>query len=118
MVLAILDRAGVRTGNLDVYLNVVGGVSVDEPAADLAIAMAVMSGIKGIALGKAVFAGEIGLTGAIRMVTDLDTRIKEARRMGFAKIVVPECKIEGADIVKASCLEEIIEKITGETGEV
>ena len=118
MVLAILDRAGVRTGNLDVYLNVVGGISVDEPAADLAIAMAVMSGIKGIALGKAVFAGEIGLTGAIRAVSDLDTRIKEARRMGFSKIVVPETAVDGADIVKATCLEEIVEKITGEMGGV
>ena len=114
MVLAVLDRAGVITGDKNVYLNVVGGMTIDEPAVDMAVAMAIMSSIKGFALGRAVFAGEIGLTGAIRLVPELDTRVKEARRLGFRKIVVPECQIEGDDVVKVDYLTDIIKKITGE----
>lgn len=114
MVLAVLERSGVATFDKSVYINVVGGINVDEPAADLAIAMAVFSSIKGFALGRAVFAGEIGLTGAIRTVSDLDTRVKEARRMGFAKIVVPTVELDGADIVKVDYLKEIIDTIEKE----
>lgn len=112
MILSVLSRVGVKTFDKHIYLNVVGGMTIDEPAGDLAIAMSVWSSIRGIALGRAVFAGEVGLTGAVRAVPDIETRVKEARRLGFSKIVVPACKIEGLDIVTASYLSDIIDKIT------
>jgi DNA repair protein RadA/Sms len=94
LVLAVLGRhAGVGVGSADVFVNVVGGVRVEEPGADLAIALAVASASRGVALGTgkpvACF-GELGLTGELRSVAHADRRLGEAAKFGLRDIVSPE----------------------------
>ncbi|MFH1230719.1 MAG: DNA repair protein RadA [Planctomycetota bacterium] len=116
MVLAVLERRlGLTLGSQDVYVNVVGGVKIDEPAADLGIALAVFSSYKNKPIPKGmVFIGEIGLTGEIRSVNQIGTRIQEASRLGFTKIVIPQGNVKGlkitgdTEIIKVSYLSEII----------
>lgn len=109
MVTAVLERrCGITIHNMDVYINVVGGLKTDEPAADLGIAMAIYSSAKNISLPDIVFIGEVGLTGEIRAVSSIDTRVKEAVRLGFKKIIVPEAnKID--NVTKVSYLSKAIE---------
>ena len=94
LVLAVLTRhAGISLGTADVFVNVAGGVRIDEPGADLAIAMAVASAHSGQALetdGKPLACfGEIGLTGEIRYVAHADRRVAEAQKFGLGKVVGP-----------------------------
>jgi DNA repair protein RadA/Sms len=92
MILAVLEaRCGVRLSGHDVYLNVAGGLRIAEPAADLAIAAALVSSLSGTALpGDAIYFGEISLTGAVRAVPQAPARLKEAVKLGFARAVLPE----------------------------
>jgi DNA repair protein RadA/Sms len=92
MILAVLEaRCGVRLSGHDVYLNVAGGLRIVEPAADLAIAAALVSSLSGAALPQdAVYFGEISLTGAVRAVPQAPARLKEAVKLGFARAVLPE----------------------------
>ena len=91
LLLAVLEkRAGYLFSNLDTYVNVVGGLWLDEPAVDLPIALALISGLKDVAIDAHTLAfGEIGLTGEVRSVSNADMRIAEAVRMGFNRIVLP-----------------------------
>jgi DNA repair protein RadA/Sms len=91
MVLAVLDaHCGVRLGGHDVYLNVAGGLRIVEPAADLAVAAALVSSLTGASLGAdAVFFGEVSLSGSIRPVAHAGARMKEAAKLGFARAVTP-----------------------------
>jgi DNA repair protein RadA/Sms len=96
LVLAVLSRhAGVGTGTADVFVNVVGGVRIDEPGADLAVALAVASAARGVPLGGdggppvAAF-GEIGLTGELRSVGHADRRREEAAKFGLRRVIEPE----------------------------
>jgi DNA repair protein RadA/Sms len=91
MVLAVLDaHCGVRLGGHDVYLNVAGGLRIVEPAADLAVAAALVSSLTGVSLGAdAVFFGEVSLSGSIRPVAHAGARMKEAAKLGFARAVTP-----------------------------
>ncbi|MBV9633494.1 MAG: DNA repair protein RadA [Methylobacteriaceae bacterium] len=91
MVIAVLEaHAGLRLGQHDVYLNVAGGLRVSEPAADLAVAAALVSSLTGAHLpADAVYFGEIGLSGAIRPVVHAPARLREAAKLGFAKAVAP-----------------------------
>jgi DNA repair protein RadA/Sms len=109
LVLAVLGRhAGIGTGSSDVFVNVVGGVRLDEPGADLAVALAVASAAKGIALGDgaplACF-GELGLTGELRSVGHPDRRLDEARKFGLSTVVHPG---------SAGTLREAVRKALGE----
>jgi len=90
MILAVLEkRAGFRLGAKDVFLNVTGGISVDDPAIDLAVVAAILSSNEDIPVGKDFcFAGEVGLSGEIRPVNRVDQRIKEAEKLGFSTIFV------------------------------
>jgi DNA repair protein RadA/Sms len=90
MLLAVLEkRAGFRLGTKDVFLNVTGGISVDDPAIDLAVVAAILSSNEDIPVGKDFcFAGEVGLSGEIRPVNRVDQRIQEAEKLGFASIFV------------------------------
>lgn len=90
MILAVLEkRAGFRLGTKDVFLNVTGGISVDDPAIDLAVVAAILSSNEDIPVGKDFcFAGEVGLSGEIRPVNRVDQRILEAEKLGFATIFV------------------------------
>jgi DNA repair protein RadA/Sms len=92
MVLAVLQaHCGVNLGNHDVYLNVAGGLRILEPAADLAAAAALVSSLTNAPLpADAVFFGEVSLSGAVRPVAQAAARFKEARKLGFARAVVPE----------------------------
>jgi DNA repair protein RadA/Sms len=91
MLLAVLEaRAGVASGFNDVYLNVTGGLRVSEPAADLAVAAALMSSLSGESVpNDAVIFGEIGLSGEIRAVSQTEARLKEAAKLGFKQAFIP-----------------------------
>jgi DNA repair protein RadA/Sms len=90
MVLAVLEaRAAVAIGAHDVYLNVAGGLKVREPAADLAVAAALVSSMTGAMLPQqAVFFGEIALSGSIRPVSQSEARLKEAAKLGLTRAVL------------------------------
>jgi DNA repair protein RadA/Sms len=99
LVLAVLGRhAGVGVGGADVFVNVVGGVRVEEPGADLAIALAVASAARGVALGRApaergapvACFGEVGLTGELRSIAHPDRRLAEAAKFGLLNVISPE----------------------------
>ncbi len=92
MVLAVLDaHCGVRLGSHDVYLNVAGGLRIQEPAADLAAAAALVSSLANAPLpADAVYFGEISLSGAIRPVAQPTARLKEAAKLGFGRAIIPE----------------------------
>jgi DNA repair protein RadA/Sms len=95
LVLAVLGRhAGIGAGTSDVFVNVVGGVRVDEPGADLAVALAVASAVRGVAVGGAegqplACFGELGLTGELRSVAHADRRLSEAAKFGLGPVVEP-----------------------------
>jgi DNA repair protein RadA/Sms len=92
MIVAVLGRhAGVSLGSADVFVNVAGGVRVDEPGADLGIALAIASAARGLPVrsGVACF-GEIGLTGRLRPVAQAERRLAECAKLGFSEILVPD----------------------------
>lgn len=92
LLIAVLEkRMGLKFYENDVYINVAGGIHLDEPSADLSIAMALISGITDRIIPDELIAfGEIGLSGEVRAVSHIDYRVKEAVRLGFTKIVLPE----------------------------
>ena len=105
MVLAVLEaHCGVRLGGHDVYLNVAGGMRIEEPAGDLAAAAALVSSLANAPLpADAVYFGEVSLSGAIRPVAQAAARLKEAAKLGFACAVVPEtAKTESGDGLKVT----------------
>lgn len=91
MLIAVLEkRAGYFFNGMDAYLNVVGGLKLYEPAADLSVAMALVSSLKETVVNENTLAfGEIGLAGEIRAVNNCELRIKEAQRLGFTKCIIP-----------------------------
>ncbi|MBQ3133284.1 MAG: DNA repair protein RadA [Clostridia bacterium] len=91
LLLAVLEkRAGYFFSNLDAYINVVGGLDLDEPAADLPVALALMTGLRDKPVGEGIAAfGEIGLAGELRAVNNAEARVSEAARMGFTTVIVP-----------------------------
>src|SRR5215470_17275120 len=97
LLLAVLEkRSGVRLHDQDVFLNVAGGLRVDEPAADLAVIASVASSARGKALpGDVVLWGEVGLTGEVRSVARADVRVREAARQGFARCILPAGNARG-----------------------
>lgn len=96
LLLAILEkREGLYFSNLDTYLNVVGGMRLYEPACDLAVCMALVSGLRDVPLDEKMIAfGEIGLSGEIRSVSRVESRVKEAARLGFTHCVLPRSSIK------------------------
>ena len=120
MILAVLEkRAGFRLGAKDVYLNITGGITVDDPAIDLAVVAAILSSNEDIPIQKNIcFAAEVGLAGEIRPVARVEQRILEAEKLGFATIMVSKyCKIpkidKGISIVKVSKIEEVVSHLFG-----
>lgn len=91
MILAVLEkRAGYYFNSMDTYINVIGGLRLDEPAADLTVAMALVSSLKDIVVKDNIIAfGEIGLAGEIRAVNNCEQRIAESIRLGFDKCIIP-----------------------------
>ena len=120
MILAVLEkRAGFRLGTKDVFLNVTGGISVDDPAIDLAVVAAILSSNEDIAVGKDVcFAGEVGLSGEIRPVNRVEQRIQEAEKLGFSTIFVSKynkiaTQFPGIKVILVSKIEEVVEQLFG-----
>jgi DNA repair protein RadA/Sms len=120
MILAVLEkRAGFRLGTKDVFLNVTGGISVDDPAIDLAVVASILSSNEDISVGKDVcFAGEVGLSGEIRPVNRVEQRIQEAEKLGFSTIFVSKynkiaTKFPGIKVVLVSKIEEVVEQLFG-----
>ena len=91
MLIAVLEkRCGYFLGNMDCYTNVIGGLRIDETAADLSIALAIVSSLKDVVVPEKTIAfGEIGLAGEIRSVTCCEQRVKEAAKLGFEKCIIP-----------------------------
>ena len=92
VLLAVLEkRCGFTLGNKDVYVNVIGGLKVNEPACDLSMAVAIVSNLKNrIAPTDMVILGEVGLTGNVRSIPRIEQRINEAKKLGFKKFIIPE----------------------------
>lgn len=96
LILAVLEkRLGLRFSANDAYLNVIGGLRIDEPASDLAVAMALISSLRDkIVPDDLIAIGELGLSGEVRAVSNLEQRVKEAARLGFTRAIVPHRNIE------------------------
>ena len=120
MLLAVLEkRAGFKLGAKDVFLNITGGISVDDPALDLAVIAAILSSNEDISIPKNIcFAAEIGLAGEIRPVTRVEQRIIEAEKLGFETIMVsrqskiPETKY-AVGIQKVAKIEDVVDFLFG-----
>jgi len=99
ILVAVLEkRLGIFMGSLDIYLNIVGGFRLDEPAADLPVAMALYSGIMDKPIDDELLSfGEIGLGGELRSVSHVSQRIREAERMGFKKVIIPRQNASSID---------------------
>ena len=115
-ILAVLEkRIGLNLSKQDVYVNVIGGIDVNEPAADLGIALAIITCVRDVVFDShTAIVGEIGLSGEIRAVNHIDKRINEAQKLGFKRIIIPEAneiqeKFDGIEIIK---VRRIIEAIT------
>jgi DNA repair protein RadA/Sms len=109
MIVAVLSRhAGIALGSADVFVNVAGGVRIDEPGADLAVALAIASAAKGTRVREATAAfGEVGLTGRLRPATQAERRLEECAKLGLAAVVAPsgspahgKLRVEQADTVR------------------
>lgn len=117
LLIAVLEkRMGLKFYENDVYLNVAGGIHLDEPSADLSIAMALISGITDKVIPDNLIAfGEIGLSGEVRAVSHIEYRVKEAVRLGFTKIVLPSKNIsaslkvpDGAELLGVSNIYQVL----------
>lgn len=117
MILAVLEkRIGLNLSKQDVYVNVIGGLEIYEPAADLGVALAVATCARDVIVSPdSVIVGEIGLSGEIRSVNNLDKRIKEAEKLGFKKIIIPKSnKIKREDFkdIEIVPVERLMDAIT------
>jgi DNA repair protein RadA/Sms len=119
MLLAVLEkRAGFKLGIKDVFLNIAGGIKVNDPAIDLAIMSSVLSSNLDIPIGREVcFAGEMGLSGEIRPVSRIEQRIREASKMGFTKIYISKyhrnisLKDSKIEVIQAGKIENLIKSL-------
>jgi len=124
LLIAVLEkRMGLKFYENDVYLNVAGGIHLDEPSADLSIAMALISGITDKVISDEIIAfGEIGLSGEVRAVSHIDYRVKEAIRLGFTKIILPKKNItqslkasDGVELIGVSNIYQVLAHMTTKT---
>ena len=122
MLLAVLEkRVGFKLGQKDVFLNIAGGIRVNNPAIDLAVISAILSSNLDVAIDRTIaLAGEVGLSGEIRPVSRIEQRISEAQKLGFGQIIIPENNMHGLDkskfsigIIPASKVEEAFRQIFG-----
>jgi DNA repair protein RadA/Sms len=122
LVTAVLSkRAGLKLGNQDILVNVTGGLKIDEPAADLGVALAIVSSFRDAPIDPGlVTIGEVGLSGELRSVTQLERRVSEASRLGFKRCLVPRNGArsisvpQGIELVTAATLREAVRVGVGE----
>ncbi|TNF47073.1 DNA repair protein RadA [bacterium] len=121
LILAVLDkRAGIQTGGLDVFINVAGGLRLTEPAADLGVALALVSSLREtpISTGTAI-CGELGLSGEVRSVSRLQNRLQEASRLGLDRAIVPSAGLErltdkkNMDLIPVDNIEDALDAAFG-----
>ena len=117
MILAVLEaRCGIPFAGLDVYLNVAGGMKISEPAADLAVAAALLSAREDVALpAETVVFGEISLSGALRPASQTENRLKEAQKLGFTSAIAPA---GGKPVGKNGITLNTMSDLTGFVGEI
>jgi DNA repair protein RadA/Sms len=121
MILAVLEaRAGIAFSGLDVYLNVAGGMRVNEPAADLAVAAALLSARENTPLAEnCVVFGELSLSGALRAVAQTEIRLKEAQKLGFTRAIGPvggkKAQVSGIDMAQMSDIASFVVETFGTT---
>jgi len=113
MVLAVLDaRAGLGLAGCDVYLNVAGGLKVSEPAADMAVAAALISSLSQIPLPEeTVVFGEISLSGDVRSVSQTEARLKESAKLGFTRAMMPKAKKTVSTAIEENCLARVTDLV-------
>lgn len=102
LLIAVLEkRLGLTLGNCDAYVNIAGGIRITEPAIDLGIAMAIVSSFKNKSIdNKMIAIGEVGLSGEVRAVSQIQARVQEARKLGFTSCVVPSVCLESVKEIK------------------
>ncbi|MBH8586848.1 MULTISPECIES: DNA repair protein RadA [Thermoactinomyces] len=121
MIMAVLEkRLGLFLQNYDAYINVVGGVRIDEPAVDLSVAVSLASSFRDVAVSPFdLFIGEVGLTGEVRGVSRIEQRVAEAHNMGFKRVILPEKNCQGwtppngIELIGVKTLEEALEVALG-----
>jgi DNA repair protein RadA/Sms len=122
MLLAVLEkRAGFKLIQKDVYLNIAGGLKVNDPAMDLSVISAILSSSLDIAIEhETCMSGEVGLSGEIRPVNRIEQRILEAEKLGFKRIIIPQNNLKGFDtkkseikIVQVKKVEEAFRELFG-----
>ncbi|MDR2605700.1 MAG: DNA repair protein RadA [Oscillospiraceae bacterium] len=121
LLMAVLEKRGaVRLSGQDVFINVIGGLTADEPAAELAAILAMASSYYDVPIGDELIAlGEVGLTGELRAVTNLEQRLNEAKRLGFTAAVVPKRGLgktpppKDLQIIQAANIREALEAVIG-----
>ena len=121
MLLAVLEkRMGLNLGSQDVFVNIAGGIRIDEPAADLGIAASIVSSLRDVPVdSQAVAIGEIGLGGEIRTIAHSEKRAQEAAKLGFKKIIVPKNNLKhlknanGISIVGVESISQAIKELIG-----
>ncbi|MFB6099059.1 MAG: magnesium chelatase domain-containing protein, partial [Salinibacter sp.] len=119
MILAVLEkRAGLAFSDHDVFVNVAGGVRLEEPAVDLGVAVAAASSFRDIPADTgSVLVGEIGLGGEIRTVSQIEPRLKEAAKLGFDRAIVPENNLDriagdhDIEVAGAEQLRDVVEMV-------
>lgn len=119
MLLAVLEkRARFRLGQKDVFLNVAGGLKIQDPAMDLAVVAAIMSSNFDVSISRTTaFIGEVGLSGEIRTVTRVDQRVAEAQKLGFKRVFVPKGNLKGVkgkfeiEVIEVGKVEECFRKL-------
>ena len=114
-IIAVLEkRLGINLSKQDVYVNVIGGININEPASDLGIALAIITCFRDVVVDfDTVIVGEIGLSGEIRAVNNIEKRITEAQKLGFKKIIVPnqlkpDMKFDGIEVIQVKRLLDAI----------
>jgi DNA repair protein RadA/Sms len=122
MLLAVLEkRSGFRMGTQDVFLNMAGGIKVEDPAIDLAICVSIISSMEEIPVSdKICFAAEVGLGGELRAVNKIEQRISEAEKLGFTEMYISKFSVKGIDVNKTKIhikafgkLQEVFEDLFG-----
>jgi DNA repair protein RadA/Sms len=115
MILAVIDaRSGIKFGDKEVYLNIAGGLRITEPAADLSVVAALISSFKDQPLPKkSIFFGEVGLSGEIRPVPQMESRLKEAEKLGFETAFIPKLRkgkvTSKMNIVELEYIRELVD---------
>jgi DNA repair protein RadA/Sms len=122
LIMAVLEkRLGLFLQNQDAYINVAGGLKLDEPAVDLGIAISLVSSFRDIPIGPAdVVFGEVGLTGEVRAVSRVEQRVREAEKLGFRRVIVPEKSLKGwqppkgIEVIGVQTVQEALAVVLGE----